>query len=101
MPPDWEARAVVPTASAAWEDWVTANVWEPKASPAPLARLENPIRPAPAESSRLGWLVTTCDVELAVPLDTRELAAASCRTLNWIVPAGVPAFAVALTTVGS
>src|SRR5580692_1662742 len=78
---------------------VRPDVCDPRAT-VPAARLENPRAP-PWDTSRDGWESTICDVDATVPVETSELAVASCWTTNCRVPAGVPGLAVAVTTLSS
>jgi hypothetical protein len=100
MPDVCEPRATVPVDDAACEDWVTSMAWAPRVRPVPAARLANPSAP-PWDTSSDGWVSTICDVEATVPVETRELAVASCWTTNCREPAGVPGAALAVTALGS
>src|SRR5580692_12132120 len=77
---------------------VRPDVCDPRAT-VPAARLENPRAP-PWDTSRDGWESTICDVDATVPVETSELAVASCWTTNCNEPAGVPGAALAVTVLG-
>ena len=81
IPDVCDARATDPVDDAASDDWVTSMAWAPRVRPVPAARLANP-RPPPWDTSSDGCVSTICDVEATVPVETSELAVASCWTTN-------------------